>query len=434
MNISELKEVAQYTLSRLKEYGADEAQCKVQFGVVDEINVDAGEFSLMRSTFDSAVTMKVIKDMKKGVIAINKIDKDSIDEAAKECVAAAEVASEDDCLSIAEKQENEDFSFGVSESDREKFFERIKEYLDDVKNEFPKVFIEQLIADFADSKSVYANTNGTEFSYRTAYYSMGSMYSAHDGENATSFNSTGVDFVDLSEPIMNKGTQRMMYELCEKELDAEPFEGKFTGVAVFAPSALGDIIATAIDNFTGDETIIDNTSPWRNKLGEKVASDSLTVRLIPIDERIIGGERYTAEGYRTRNCDVIKNGVLENFTLSEYAAKKSGEKRCSTLSGCMEVVAGNTPYDELISKIKKGILVCRVSGGSPAGNGDFSGVAKNSFLIENGKITKPVLETMLSGNLADMLLNVTDISKETAEDGSTVYPWVAFDGVTVSGK
>ena len=75
MNISELKEVAQYTLSRLKEYGADEAQCKVQFGVVDEINVDAGEFSLMRSTFDSAVTMKVIKDMKKGVIAINKIDK-----------------------------------------------------------------------------------------------------------------------------------------------------------------------------------------------------------------------------------------------------------------------------------------------------------------------------------------------------------------------
>ena len=434
MNISELKEVAQYTLSRLKEYGADEAQCKVQFGVVDEINVDAGEFSLMRSTFDSAVTMKVIKDMKKGVIAINKIDKDSIDEAAKECVAAAEVASEDDCLSIAEKQENEDFSFGVSESDREKFFERIKEYLDDVKNEFPKVFIEQLIADFADSKSVYANTNGTEFSYRTAYYSMGSMYSAHDGENTTSFNSTGVDFVDLSEPIMNKGTQRMMYELCEKELDAEPFEGKFTGVAVFAPSALGDIIATAIDNFTGDETIIDSTSPWRNKLGEKVASDSLTVRLIPIDERIIGGERYTAEGYRTRNCDVIKNGVLENFTLSEYAAKKSGEKRCSTLSGCMEVVAGNTPYDELISKIEKGILVCRVSGGSPAGNGDFSGVAKNSFLIENGKITKPVLETMLSGNLADMLMNVTDISKETAEDGSTVYPWVAFDGVTVSGK
>lgn len=434
MEIANLKEIAQYTLARLKEYGADDAQCKVQFGIVDEINVDAGEFSLMRSTFDSAVTMKVIKDMKKGVIAINKIDKDSIDAAAKECIAAAEVAAEDDCLSIAELEENEDFEFGVTESDREKFFARISEYLDNMKTDYPKVFIEQLIADFAESKAVLANTNGVEFSYRTAYYSLGSMYSAHDGDRTTSFNSTGIDFTNLDEPVLNKGTQRMMYELCEKELDAESFEGKFTGIAVFAPSALGDIIGTAIDNFTGDETIIDNTSPWRNKLHEKVASDNLTVSLIPIDERVIGGERYTAEGYKTRNCDIIKDGVLENFTLTEYAARKSGEKRCPTLSSCMEVKNGTTPYDELISKIDKGILVCRLSGGSPAGNGDFSGVAKNSFLIENGKITKPVMETMLSGNLADMLMNVVDISAETAIDGSTVFPWVAFDGVTVSGK
>ena len=434
MEISKLKEIAQYTLSRLKEYGADEAQCKVKYGLVDEINVDAGEFSLMRSTFDTGVTMKVIKNNKKGVIAINKTDFSSIDEAAKECVAAAEVAAEDDCLSIAPLEQNEDFIFGAEECDRDRFFDRINEYLEDMKTDYPKVFIEQLIADYAESKSVLANTNGVEFSYTASYYSLGSMYSAHDGDKTTSFNSTGIDFVDLNEKIIDKGTQRMMYELCEKELEAEPFEGKFTGIAVFAPSCLSDIIGTAIDSFTGDEAIIDSTSPWRSKLGEKVASESLSVSLIPIDERIIGGERYTLEGYRSENCDVIKNGILESFTLSEYAARKSNEKRCSTLSGCMEVKCGSTPYDEMIKNINKGILVCRLSGGQPAGNGDFSAVAKNSFLIEDGKITKPVLETMISGNLADMLMNVTDISKETTMDGSTVYPWVAFDGVTVSGK
>ncbi len=434
MEISQIKEIAQYTLSRLKEYGADDAQCKVKFGLVDEINVDAGEFSLMRSTFDSGVTMKVIKNNKKGVIAINKTDKASIDEAAKECIAAAEVSTEDDCLSIAVLDKNEDFVFGAEECDRDKFFDRINEYLEDMKKDYPKVFIEQLIADYSEGKSVFANTNGVEYSYTAAYYSLGSMYSAHDGEKTTSFNSTGIDFVDLNEKIIDKGTQRMMYEMCEKELEAVPFEGKFTGTAVFAPSCLCDIIGTAVDSFTGDDTIIDSTSPWRKKLGEKVASDNLTVSLIPIDDRIIGGERYTLEGYRSENCDIIKDGVLKNFTLSEYAAKKSGEKRCPTLSSCMEVKAGATPYDEMIKKIDKGILVCRISGGQPAGNGDFSGVAKNSFLIENGKITKPVLETMISGNLAEMLLNVTDISAETAMDGSTVFPWVAFDGVTVSGK
>ena len=434
MDMTQLKEIAQYTLSRLKEYGADDAQCKVKFGLVDEINVDAGEFSLMRSTFDSAVTMKVIKDMKKGVIAINKIDKDSIDAAAKECVAAAEVSTEDDCLSIAELDENEDFFCGAQECDRDKLFDRINEYVDDIKRDYPKVFIEQLIADYSESQSVFANTNGVVYSNTVSYYSMGSMYSAHDGDKTTSFNSTGIDFVSLDEKIIDKGTQRMMYEMCEKELDAVPFEGKFTGTAIFAPSCLGDIIATAIDNFTADDSIIDNTSPWRKKLGEKVASDKLSVSIIPLDDRIIGGERYTAEGYKTQNCDIIRKGVLENFTLSEYAARKTGEKRCPTSSGCIEVKNGTTAYDDMIKNIDKGILVCRLSGGQPASNGDFSGVAKNSFLIENGKITTPVLETMISGNLAEMLNNVIDISAETAMDGSTVYPWVAFDGVTVSGK
>ena len=434
MEIHELKEIAQYTLSCLKNHGADEAQCKVKHVVADEINVDAGEFSLMRSTFDNGITMKVIKDNKKGVIAINKFDKNEIDSAAKECVENAKVSAEDDCLSIAEKEENEDFSYGVEASDRDRFFDRIDEYMSDLSADYPKVFIEQLIAEYSESKSVFANTNGVEFSYKAAYYSMGSMYSAHDGDKTTSFNSTGIDFVNLDEKILDKGTQRMMYELCEKELDAVPFEGKFTGTAVFAPSCLNDIIGTAVGSFTSDSSIIDGTSPWKNELGKKVASDSLTVSLIPVDPRVIGGERYTAEGYKTINCDIIKNGVLESFTLSEYAARKTNQKRCSTLSGCMEVHAGSTPYSELIGKIKKGILVCRLSGGNPAGNGDFSGVAKNSFLIENGKITTPVSETMISGNLAEMLKNITDISKETAEDGSCVLPWIAFDGVTVSGK
>lgn len=434
MDIEKLKEIAQYTLSCLKENGADEAQCRIRHTLTDEINVDAGEFSLMRSTFDNGITMKVIKDHKKGVIAINKFDKEAINSAAKECIENANVSTVDDCLSIAPLDKNEDFTYGVNESNRDMFFDRINEYMADLSMDYPKVFVEQLIAEFCESKSVFANTNGVEFSYKTAYYSMGSMYSAHDGEKTTSFNSTGIDFVNLDEKIIDKGTQRMMYELCEKELNAVPFDGKFTGTAVFAPSCLGDIIGTAIGSFTSDSSIIDSTSPWRNKLNQKVASDLLTVSLIPIDNRVIGGERFTAEGYKTKNCDIIKNGVLENFTLSEYAARKSGEKRCSTLSSCMEVHAGNTPYEELISKIDKGILVCRLSGGNPAGNGDFSGVAKNSFLIENGKITKPVLETMISGNLAQMLENITDISKETAEDGSYVFPWVAFDGVTVSGK
>ena len=53
-------------------------------------------------------------------------------------------------------------------------------------------------------------------------------------------------------------------------------------------------------------------------------------------------------------------------------------------------------------------------------------------MIENGKVTVPVTETMISGNLDSMMKNVINISKETVEDGTDIMPWIEFGGVTVS--
>lgn len=90
--------------------------------------------------------------------------------------------------------------------------------------------------------------------------------------------------------------------------------------------------------------------------------------------------------------------------------------------------------DEIISKVQQGILLARYSGGNPSQNGDFSGVAKNSYYIENGKIQYPISETMVAGNLIDMQHNIIDISKERVDFGSGIYPWIAFSGITISGK
>ena len=98
------------------------------------------------------------------------------------------------------------------------------------------------------------------------------------------------------------------------------------------------------------------------------------------------------------------------------------------------IEAGDKPLSEIIASIEKGILVGRFSGGNPAPNGDFSGVAKNSFLIENGKIGPALSETMISGNFAEMLFKLRDVSKEQINAGIFVVPYLAFDGIIVSGK
>jgi len=132
--------------------------------------------------------------------------------------------------------------------------------------------------------------------------------------------------------------------------------------------------------------------------------------------------------------DYIKDGVLQGFALGDYGAQKTGFARAKNQSMNLWVKPGEKSLDDIVSGIEYGLIVDRFSGGDPAQNGDFSGVAKNSFLIEHGRITDAVSETMISGNLAELVRNLVAVSRETANDGLSIMPWAAFGGITISGK
>lgn len=428
------REITEYILYALKRAGADHAQCVVSSGRVDEFNVDGGAFSLMRTLFNSAISMKVLKDGKKGIISANRMDKDSIDNAVQSCIAAAESSVADEAESISEVTKNENFESGVLTPDRDKLFDRVQEYLEDVKQDYPKIIIEQLISKYANTDCVFMNTNGVEFGYKTGKYDIESMFSAHECEKASSFNGYGAHFTSLDSKLIDIGMQRRLYAESEKQLYTKPYQGKFTGKIMITPACLAEILSMVFSNFVSDGTIIDGTSPWKTMLGKKVASDSLTISTMPLDPRIACGQRFTGEGYRSENMNIIEEGILKNFMLSNYGSRKTGFPRALNSSFSLFVTPGNTSFDSLIQGVDRGVLLNRFSGGQPGTNGDFSGVAKNSFLIENGKITDAISETMISGNLAEMLKQVVGISSETVCDGTTVLPWLLCDGITISGK
>ena len=120
--------------------------------------------------------------------------------------------------------------------------------------------------------------------------------------------------------------------------------------------------------------------------------------------------------------------------LGLYGAKKTGRERATNQGGCWEIDAGDKTLAEIIKSTKKGIILKRFSGGNPSDNGDFSGVAKNSYYVEDGEIKFPITETMISGNLVEMMMNIKQISKERINSWYHNYPWIKFDGLTISGK
>ena len=102
-------DAAHYALDTLKKAGADKAACRLSCGRKDEFNVEANKFSLMRTLFNDELTLKALKDNRKGVASINKLDKASVDQAVADCITLASCALPDEAEDIAQKVENKTF-------------------------------------------------------------------------------------------------------------------------------------------------------------------------------------------------------------------------------------------------------------------------------------------------------------------------------------
>ena len=429
-----IMQIADAALAALKAGGADHAQVTVTQKETREFNVDGGKFSLFRTLFDNSLSLTALVGGKKGSLTLNRTDDEAIAQAAKDCLAVAASGESDPAWEFAPVIGNRHFEDGVPVADTDKLFDRAEELMKTIAERHPKILMEQMIVTHSKRERVYKNTNGVCFTQTAGEYGVELMFSAHEGEKSSSFFGSGVETTSLDRPFIELGSIEDDLEKTERQIDTETIEGKFVGTVLLPPGSLGAFIYFTLSNFAGDGTILDGTSLWKDKLGTKVADERITISAAPLDERVVCGERFTGEGYPSANYDVIKDGVLDSFMLSQYVANKTGNKRAANSSGCIIMKNGEKPLDEIIKGIERGIWVGRFSGGHPGTNGDFSGVAKNSFLIENGKITKALAETMISGNLAELLNNLIDISAEVVCDGSDVLPYAAFGGVTISGK
>ena len=94
-------EIPDYCIEQLVKAGADKAQCVFSVGEKKELNVDAGDFSLFRTTANHGISISVIKDQKKGSLNINKINQDDIDEAVTAVLIMAESSMPDEAYDIS---------------------------------------------------------------------------------------------------------------------------------------------------------------------------------------------------------------------------------------------------------------------------------------------------------------------------------------------
>ena len=399
-----------------------------------ELNVENGSFKLMRTVFNNNGSLQMYMDSRKGSASGNDITEEGLAKLIGDAKAAWESSPEDPCHDIAPDQGKDVFTQGVQEPDLDRFVERILEFLDTVKTDYPKVRIMAAIGSFDRWHWLSRNTNGTEFEGFGGQYGFSIEICASDGEKTTGLDYCGISAKSLDRPLIETGEIRKKLEDIQNSIYPDTLEGKFEGTVILTPGCGAEFLYMLLQNYAGSHVVMDGTSLWLNKVGEQVADEKLTVSLKPYDERIINGERGTGDGFRSEDVTVIDRGVLKTHLLNLYAANKTGRPVVKNTGMDLVVEPGDTPYEEMIASVDRGLILGGFSGGQPGTNGEFSGVAKNSFLIENGRIKNAVTETMVNGNLGEIVKHIRAISKELCIDGGMVMPYIAVDGIVISGK
>lgn len=223
-----------------------------------------------------------------------------------------------------------------------------------------------------------------------------------------------------------KALERVLRKLGQKKIAS----GKYT--MVVDPMNSGNLLRPMLSALSGS-SLQQKNSFLLNKLNTKVGAEKLNL----LDEpHLIGasGARYfDNEGVATERRSVFENGILKTYFIDTYNSKKMGVDPTISSPSLLVLQPGDKGLDALIADVQKGILVTGFNGGNcNSTSGDFS-YGIEGFLIENGKLTQPISEMNVTGNMITLWSSLTAIGNDPRMTSSWRIPSLVFEGVDFSG-
>jgi TldD protein len=200
------------------------------------------------------------------------------------------------------------------------------------------------------------------------------------------------------------------------------------------------------------------TTPFIDKKGEKIAHENLTAWDEGLSDKAFGTIDMDDEGMPPQRTLLIENGILKNFIADRTGSIRTGHPR--TGSGRRQsyayaaasrmrntyIAPGEYSLDNLFDSVDKGIYCKQMGGGSVGATGEFNFGVSEAYLIEKGKITKPLKGATLIGTAKDIMTKISmssqDLGLAAGFCGSvsgSIYvtvgqPHIKVDNITVGGR
>lgn len=281
------------------------------------------------------------------------------------------------------------------------------------------------------SELYLVTSNGFEGTRRATSFSTHQFVTVKDADGRRPEDGTWAAVRRLSELPTAEDLGRRATERALRRRGAQKGRSGVLPVVV-ENRAAGRLFATLLRPLSGF-SLQQKRSCFEGKRGTPIASSKLTIVDDPFIPKGLGSRPFDDEGLAARVLPLIEAGVLKNFYLDTYYAKKLRLDPTTERTSNLSWTLGDKSEAELIAGIKDGVFVTSFIGGNSNDlTGDFS-LGIQGVRIRNGQLAEPVAEMNISGNLLDTWKRLVAVGNDPYLSSSLRAPTLVFDGLQVAG-
>jgi PmbA protein len=446
----DLESIAADAIQRALQGGATDAECTISEGEEFSANIRMGEVESLKEAGSRGAGIRVLAGKRSGSSYTSDLTPGGIAKMVSAALSLAKITSEDPHAGLPEREE-----LGKLAGDLQLYDEAIAHMQADWKIAQAKA-AERAAFDYdpriqnSEGASfdshigtrVFANSRGFIGSYRTSScgISVVPVAKQNGAMERDYWHSSARIASKLESPeiVGRRAAERAIRRLGARKVPTQKVP------VIFEPRTARALLGDIFDAVNGS-AIYKHASFLAGQLGEKIASENITVVDDATIPGLFGTTPFDDEGAPSRRTVVIEKGVLKSYLLNAYTARKLGLKSTGNASrgitGAAGVGPGNffleagaqTP-EQLIAGIPNGFYVTElIGGGGNTVTGDFSSGAAGLW-IENGQLAYPVSEITIAGNLKQMLMDVEQIGSDLEFRSSIAAPTLLIREMTISGQ
>jgi PmbA protein len=403
---------------------------------------EANRLKSLQSKESRSVALRIFKNGRIGFSSSNKLD--DIDGLVKAAVETAQFGAPAE-YSLPEADRFplvKIYDPAVKEVSLEQMVKTGEEMISALTAHTPEIICEASVSRHTAGIRI-ANTSGLDAAYTQSAFGVGIEGTIVRGSDMLFVGDSDVS----SHPVLDikNIVDATILQLERAKTQAKISTGKFP--VIFTPDAVaGALISPLMAAFNG-KTVLEGASPLGDKLGQNVFDrklhlhDDTTLAFRP------GSRPFDDEGVPSRRLPLIESGVPCSFFYDLKTAAMAhtestghgarGRGLPSPAPGAFVFGNGETPPDAMIADIKEGILIEQVMGATQGNilGGDFSGNVLLGYKIENGRITGRIKNSMVFGNVYELLKDIAAIGNDGKWLGGSLYaPSIYCPALSVSSK